>query len=137
MSDYTLGDIIYQDFTTRAFATGIPTVLAGTPALKAFENDSSTLLTTGITLTVDHASIVGTNLIVIDTGASGAGFEAGKHYRVFISAGTVGGVSVVGEIVWEFSIEAGAAFKRIGAAGAGLTALPIWTSVSISVIEFK
>ena len=38
MTDYTVGDTIHIAFTTRAFGTGIPTVLADTPAVEAYEN---------------------------------------------------------------------------------------------------
>ena len=128
MTDYTVGETLYFFFTTRAYATvwdgatGIPTVLAGTPVISAYEDDSATQITAGITLAVDHDSVVGLNLItVVATG--GNGFEAGKQYGLVITTGTVGGVSVVGEVVKEFSLEAGAAFTRLGApAGASVSA---------------
>ena len=63
--DITLEDTIYVVYTTRAFATGIPTVLAGTPVISAIENDSATPITAGLTLGVDHASVVGLNLITV------------------------------------------------------------------------
>lgn len=128
MTDYTVGETLYFLFTTRAFATvwdgatGIPTVLAGTPVISAYEDNSATQITAGITLGVDHDSVVGLNLItVVATG--GNGFEAGKQYGLVITTGTVGGVSVVGQIVKEFSLEAAAAFTRLGApAGASVSA---------------
>ena len=83
MRDITLGETIYPKFTTRAFASGIPTVLAGTPVISAYENDSATQITAGITLGVDHDSVVGLNMItVVATGANG--FEAGKEYYIDI-----------------------------------------------------
>jgi len=114
MTDYSLSDTIYQMFTTRAFATGIPTVLAGTPIVSAYENDSVTQITAGITLGVSHDGVVGMNLLtIVATGANG--FEAGKDYNLVITTGTVGSVSVVGEVVGTFSIERSAAVSDIAA----------------------
>ena len=108
MTDYTVADTIYLMFTTRAFATGIPTVLAGTPVVSAYENDSITQITAGITLGVSHDGVVGMNLLtIVATGANG--FEAGKDYNLVITTGTVGGVSVVGEAVGTFSLGRSAA----------------------------
>ena len=110
MTDYQLTDTIYHKFTTRAFATGIPTTLAGTPVVSVYENDSVTQITAGITLTADFDSVTGLNhLTIVLTGANG--FEANKNYQAVITTGTVGGVSVVGEVVLEFSIERSAALK--------------------------
>ena len=150
MSDYTLGDTIYHAFTTRAFATGVPTVLAGTPTLEIYENDSITPIVEGVgklVLTVSLNSIAGFNLATI-TATSGNGFETGKTYHLIVKTGTVGGTSVVGEVVGRFTLGASAAAVDlangtdglgaiktdsaailvdtavIGAAGAGLTAVP-------------
>jgi hypothetical protein len=104
LRDITLANTEYFKFTTRAFATGIPTTLAGSPVISAYEDNSITQITAGITLGVDHDSVAGLNLItVVATGANG--FEAGKHYSLTVTTGTVGGVSVVGEVVGEFTIE--------------------------------
>ena len=146
MRDITLADTFYALFTTRAFASGVPTTLAGTPVVSAYENEGLTQITAGITLGVDHDGVTGLNLLtVVATGANG--YEAGKDYGLVITVGTVGGVSVVGEVVAEFSIGRSAAAvdlangtdglgaikndtaatlvdtAEIGAAGAGLTAI--------------
>lgn len=104
MRDITLEDTFYMDFTTRAFATGIPTVLAGTPVLSVLEENNATPITAGVSVSVDRASVVGLNMATIVATAAN-GYEAGKGYSVYISTGTVGGVSVVGEKVGEFTIE--------------------------------
>jgi hypothetical protein len=97
-------------FTTRAFATGIPTVLAGSPVVEIYEDNSTTQITAAETLTVDFDSVVGlNNLRVVATAANG--FESGKTYSAVLSAGTVGGVSVVGEVVAQFSIERSPALR--------------------------
>ena len=128
MTDYTVGETIYHLFTTRQFSDGVPTVLAGSPVLSAYEDDSATQITAGITLGVSHDSVAGMNLItIVATGANG--YETGKNYNVVITTGTVGGVSVVGEVVWSFSLGRAAAFGRLGApAGASVSA-------DIAVIE--
>jgi len=102
------GDLIedqglYFAFTSRS-AAGVPTVLAGTPALAVRLDDSTTNVTAGITLTVDHDGVVGRNMVKIDTSADAA-YAAGGDFSVSLTAGTVGGVSVVGEVVGTFSIE--------------------------------
>lgn len=91
-------------FTTRAFATGIPTTLLGSPVLSVLEGGNATPITAGVSVSVDRASVNGLNeATIIATAANG--FEAGKSYALYISTGTVDGVSVVGEVVGEFSID--------------------------------
>ena len=41
-SDYQLDDTLFLPFTTRAFATGVPTTLAGTPLVDIYEDVTST-----------------------------------------------------------------------------------------------
>lgn len=120
--DITLGETIYIDFTTRAFATGVPTTLSGTPVLSVLEENNATPITSGVSISVNRASVTGLNMgTIVATG--GNGYEAGKGYSLYVSTGTVGGVSVVGEKVGEFTIEASAAFARLGApAGASVSA---------------
>ena len=114
MRDRTVGDTFYMFFTTRAFASGVPTVLAGSPIVSAYEDASITQITAGITLGVDHDSVVGLNLLtIVATGANG--YETGKDYSMVITTGTVGGVSVVGEVVGEFSLDLAAALKAVDA----------------------
>ena len=65
MRDIVLGVTIYHDFTTRAFGTGIPTVLANTPVLKVLEENNATPITAGVSVSVDRASVVGLNMATI------------------------------------------------------------------------
>lgn len=114
-ADYAIGTTVYLQFTTRAFATGVPTVLAGTPAISVLEENNATPITAGITLSVDRASVVGLNEVAVV--ASGAnGYESGKEYAAYISTGTVGGTSVVGEVIGRFSIEKQSALRPTTAA---------------------
>src|SRR3990167_7139595 len=122
MRDITLGDTFYHFFTTRAFATGVPTQLAGTPVLSVLEENNITPITAGVSVQVDRASVTGLNQATI-VATAGNGFEAAKSYAIYISTGTVGGVSVVGEVVGEFTIQASAATVKLGTpAGASIAA---------------
>jgi len=83
--DVTLEDTVRHGFTTRAFATGIPTVLAGTPVLSVLEEDNATPITAGVSVSVDRASVVGLNeATVLATAANG--YEVGKNYSISIGA---------------------------------------------------
>ena len=129
--DITLADTIQVFFTTRAFATGIPTVLAGSPVISAYEDASLTQITAGVTLTVSHDAVVGLNRIqVVATGANG--FELGKDYHLVITTGTVGGVSVVGEVVGDFQIGRGAAAVDLANATDGLGAIKAETALILA-----
>ncbi len=133
MRDITLEDTFEFGFSTRAFATGIPTVLAGTPALSVKEGGNDTLITAGVSVDVDTGSpaVVGLNEgTIVATAANG--YEAGKSYYVYISTGTVGGVSVVGEVVHEFTIAASAAAVDLANGTDGLGALKAETALIVA-----
>jgi len=121
MTDYTLDATVYQMFTTRSIA-GVPTALAGTPVVSAYENDSATQITAGITLGVDHDGVTGLNLLTI-AATTANGFESGKDYNLVITTGTVDSVSAVGEVVGAFSIGRSAAAVDLANATDGLGAL--------------
>lgn len=110
LGDFALETTVHCKFTTRSFTTGAPTVLAGTPAVEIYEDNSTTQITAAGTLTVDFDAIVGLNHLAIAATAAN-GFEAGKFYQAVISAGTVGGVSVVGEVIAQFTIQATSALR--------------------------
>jgi len=122
MRDRTLEETIYLMFTTRSFSTGAPTQLAGTPVVSAYEDNSVTQITAGITLGVDHDGVTGLNLLTVAATAAN-GYEAGKEYNLVITTGTVGGVSVVGEVVGEFSLGASAAAVDLANGTDGLGAI--------------
>jgi hypothetical protein len=103
--DVRLGSTVRFKFTTRRFSTGAPHTLAGTPAIAAYVNGSTTEITAGITLTVDFDSRTGLNHVEAVL-SSGNGFAAGDEVGFVITAGTVDSVSVVGEVVAAYSIEA-------------------------------
>lgn len=94
-------------FTTRDKTTAVPTALSsGTVTVMKSGGTSTT--TEGVTLTASVGSVTGLNRVVIDTAATGtadAFFEVGYDYVAYLSAGTVGGTSVVGEVIGTFSME--------------------------------
>src|SRR3972149_7677839 len=97
MRDIILEETLYSNFTTRSFSTGVPTSLLGTPVLSVLEENNVTPITAGVSVQVDRASVTGLNqATIVATGANG--YEAGKSYAIYISTGTVGGRSVVGEV---------------------------------------
>lgn len=104
MIDRALESTFYIKFTTRAFVTSIPTTLLGSPVLSVLEEDNATPITDGVSVSVDRASVDGLNEATI-VATTANGYESGKSYALYISTGTVDSVSVVGEVVGEFSID--------------------------------
>ena len=103
IGDFRLAETFDTKFCTVT-TTGAPTTLAGTPVISAYVGNSVTQITAGITLTVDFDSVTGLhNVRVVATGANG--YATASNYQLVITTGTVGGTSVVGYVVAEFSIE--------------------------------
>lgn len=124
MRDITLDDTFYFHFTTRQFSDGVPTTLSGTPAISVVEDNNDTFITAGLTLDVDIGTSPVTGLHSVAVVATAAnGYESGKSYSAFISTGTVGGTSVVGEIVERFTIAASAAAVDLANGTDGLGAI--------------
>lgn len=110
LGDYAPGTVIYTNFTT-VDSTGAPTVLTGTPAISVYKDDSTTQSTSGVTLTASFDSVTGLNNVKIDTSADGTFYAAGSDFSIVITAGTVGGVSVVGYVVGRFSLNKTSALR--------------------------
>lgn len=125
VGDGSAGGKIYRKFTTRAFSTGIPTTLAGTPVVSIYKDDSLSQSTAGVTLDVDFDSVTGLNHVTIDTSADGTFYSNGGQFYLVITTGTVGGVSVVGETVGEFRLAA-----DLGPAGGGVNVVQ-WAGGSV------
>lgn len=100
--DIDLGDTVQWLFTT-VDSTGLPTILTGTPTATAYTDGGIVQSATGVTLTADFDGVTGLNLVSV-VASSGNGFAAGENIEIVLSAGTVGGVSVVGYAVGGFSI---------------------------------
>ena len=103
LGDFTLGETLDFKFSTVG-TTGAPTTLAGTPAVSAYVGNSTTQITAGVTLTVDFDTVTGLHSVqVVASGANG--YAAQTNVDLVITAGTVGGTSVVGYVIGSFSIE--------------------------------
>lgn len=109
IGDLTLGSTFDVKFCT-VNTSGAPTTLAGVPVVSAYVDNSLTEITAGITLSVDFDARTGLhNVRIVATGANG--YAAGGNYQLVITTGTVGGTSVVGYVVAQFSIEARSALR--------------------------
>ncbi len=136
MRDITLEDTFHHDFTTRAFGTGIPTTLSGTPALSVKEGGNATPITAGVSVAVDTASVTGMNeATIVATAANG--FENGKSYSIYVSTGTVDSVSAVGEVVGQFTVGLSAAAIDLANGTDGLTALKTGIDDIPTTAEFE
>ena len=125
-SDYELEDTVYLPFTTRAFATGIPTALVS-GVVDIYEDATATPIITGETLAVTLNSVAGFNMITV-TATAATGFGAGQSYTAILQAGTVGTVSVVGEVAAHFTLGMSSAAKDLANATDGLGALKAETA---------
>ena len=105
IGDFRVDQTLDVKFTSRSFTTGAPTQLAGSPTVAAYPGNSTTEITAGITLSVDFDGRTGLNNVRV-VATSGNGYATATNYFLVLTAGTVGGVSVVGEVVGAFSIEA-------------------------------
>ncbi len=104
LGDYTEDHATLNFKVTSRKSTGLPTTLSGAPSLSVYKANGAVQSTAGITLSVDFDGITGLNNVLIDL-SSDAFYAISNDYMVVISAGTVDGVSVVGEVIGEFSIE--------------------------------
>ena len=108
METIALGATEYHLFTTRdPSSSNAPATLAGTPVISVYEENNTTQITAGVSLSVDYDSVTGLNQITV-VGTSRNGYEAGKKYQAVITTGTVNSISAVGEVVWEFRVESAA-----------------------------
>lgn len=103
VGDIRLGDTIDVKFATVG-TTGAPTTLAGSPVISAYPGNSTTEITAGITLTVDFDTRTGMHNCRV-VASNGNGYATATNYALVITTGTVGGTSVVGYVIGEFSIE--------------------------------
>lgn len=111
LGDYDASAVIYGKFATFRPSTGAAFTLAGTPALSAYKDNSTTESTTGVTLTADFDSRTGLNHFAIDTSADGTFYSAGSFFDIVITTGTVDGISVVGAVVGSFTIRKSSSLK--------------------------
>jgi hypothetical protein len=129
-SDYQLEDTIYLPFTTRAFATGIPTALVS-GVVDIYEDVTATPIITAETLTVSLNGHAGFNMITV-TATAATGFGAGQSYTAILDAGTVDSVSVISEVVAHFTLDMSAAAKDLANGSDGLGAIKAETATIVT-----
>lgn len=101
--DRVVGSVFPIRFWTEG-ADGTPTSMAGSPALRARKGSGSgSVSTAGITLTQDV--VTGQHVIDMDLSADGTFYAAPSEVFLEFTAGTLGGISLVGKIAARFSIE--------------------------------
>jgi hypothetical protein len=116
LGDYDPTTAIFDKFTTFRPSTGAPFLLAGTPSLVAWKDNSVTSSTAGLSLTASFGGITGSNHYTVDTSADGTFYAAGSFFSIMIAAGTVDSVSVVGAHVGSFTLRKDSALKPTAAA---------------------
>lgn len=106
LGDYAPGDVIDYKFTTRQFSTGQPFTLGGSPAPLVYKANDTGQSAAGVALTVDFDGVTGLNHVRIQTAADAVFYADGSQYDIIISAGTVDGVSIEGEVIGRFTLRA-------------------------------
>lgn len=110
LGDFAPGATIYLKFTTTN-ASGVPTAWATSQLIDIYKTNSTTQSTAGLTIVVSFDGIPGLNHVTIDTSADATFYAAGGDFQVVISDGDVGGVSLVGYVVANFSLNHVAALR--------------------------
>ena len=100
MNTYVKGQTIDFKFKSRD-ATGAPAALSS-GAISIYRGNSTTQTTTGVTLTADFDSVTGMNHVRVVT--TDSFYAPGADFEAVLTAGTVDGVSVVGEVVHRFEL---------------------------------
>lgn len=114
MSSY-LGDFYIDSTLDTKFTTvntsGVPTSLVNGMVV-AYPNNSTTELTAGITLTANFDGRTGMHNVRV-VASAGNGYVTGSNYQLALISGTVGGSSVIGYVVGQFSVEARSGLRPI------------------------
>jgi hypothetical protein len=97
------GGAIHLKFTTRN-TSGLPTTLSGSPVVSIYKDSTLAPSVAGVTLTVDFNGKTGLNDVAIDTTSDAVFYANGHNYQLVITAGTVAGTSVIGEVVGNFDL---------------------------------
>lgn len=116
---WEVDDLLTFTCNTHTPSTGAAVDADSAPTYRVYEDETGTAILTGTMALLDDANTVGQYSEQITLSAAN-GFELGKSYSIRIS-GTVGGAA--GATLRSFQVE-GDAYTRIGAAGAGLSAVP-------------
>jgi len=96
-------------------SSGVPTSLSA-GAVIVTRDGTDVTPSGGVTLTADVGSVVGRNQVVVDMSVDPATFTAGSEYSLRLSGtANVGGTSVVGIVVGEWSVANRSALTTLGA----------------------
>lgn len=104
IGDFNPSDVFDFKFCT-VNTSGAPTTLTTSPAVSVYKGNSVTQSTSGVTLTTDFDAVTGLNNVNVDTSTSASFYAAGSNFQCVITAGTVGGTTVSGYVVAQFSIQ--------------------------------
>ena len=99
-----IGNFPAAQTVRHLFSTAVnggPTALVGA-VISIYKKGNATQVVTGVTLTVGYDSVTGLNELIVVT--SDAFYVAGEDYVAVLTVGTLGGISVVGRTVMEWSI---------------------------------
>ena len=131
LGDFAAGTVVQAKFTTVRPSSGAPYTLAGTPVLSVYKDNSTTQSTTGVSLTVDFDSVTGLNHFAVNTAADATFYSNGSFFDVVVTTGTVDGVSVVGQVVASFTVQAG---YSSGGGGGGTANVNVvqWNGTSVA-----
>ncbi len=91
------GEVLNLNFNCAV--AGAPTTLGTMPAVKWYKDGGTTEATTGLTVTYDFDMVTGLNNVAVDTTSLAAG-----NYTLVVTAGAVGAVSPIGNVVGSFSV---------------------------------
>ena len=78
--------------------------MAGSPVVSIYRSGSTTESTAGVVLTQAFDTHVGLHHVSVDTSADSFYTRAGDYFAI-LTAGTVDGVTIVGRVIGQFSIE--------------------------------
>lgn len=147
-----IGDLNPSDVFDKKFFTvnpaQTPTTLGGTPVVAILKSNSTALTTAGITLTTDFGGRTGSNHLRVDLSQDTAFYATGNDFDAILTAGNVGGTSVIGAPLVSFSIRhrsplrpdslttstVGAVSGAVGSVGSNVTAQSVATNVTAAQV---
>jgi hypothetical protein len=101
LGDKNFGSTVHFKFTT-VNSTGAPTALTN-GAVTVYRNGSTVPDTTGVTLSASFNGVTGMNHVQVDMSTAGF-YSSAADYMAIVSSGTVGGESIAGYVVGEWSL---------------------------------
>lgn len=104
LGDFLAGKVVWAEFNTANGSPMVPTSLvSGT--IQIVKDRTPVSPSGGFTLTADADSVTGRNKLVVDMSVDATTFAAGHDYKAYLLTGTVGGNSVVGDVIAEWSVQ--------------------------------